>query len=92
MPSIHSMRSPIQEREGHHRSYKVHEDEGEEVRWENPKQDPMQGSGVPVAAKPQSDRCVDRTASEFGKEVTIVTIHQCNSNHRSQDQEERPQT
>src|SRR5580698_10133573 len=86
------MRSPIQEREGNHRSRKVDEDEREEVGREDAKQNPMQGSSVPVTTEPQSDRRVNCTPGELSKKVAIVTIHQCNSNHRSQNQEKKPQT
>jgi hypothetical protein len=52
----------------------------------------MQSSSVPVAVEPQCDRRIDCTTGELGEEVMVVAIHQRDSNHRSQNQEEKPQT
>jgi hypothetical protein len=52
----------------------------------------MQDSGVPVTPEPESDRRVDCPAGDLGKQVPIVAIHQGDSDHRSQNYKEKPQT
>jgi hypothetical protein len=48
--------------------------------------------GVEFSSEPNYDRFVHSTASDHGKKVPIVPIHQCDSNHRSQNHEEKRET
>src|SRR5580692_283728 len=51
----------------------------------------MQISGVALVAQPQRDCRVDNAACGPRKKVMVVAIDQRNANHRSQNQEQKPQ-
>src|ERR1700730_1314154 len=84
--------SPVQEGEGSHRAHEIHDDQREYASREQPKKNRMSVLGVEFSSEPDCDHFVHSTASDHGKKVPIVPIHQCDSNHRSKNHEEKRET
>jgi hypothetical protein len=52
----------------------------------------MNGPGISVMPKSQGYCCINRPTGNLYEIVPVVVIHQCDSNHRSQNHEEKTQT